>query len=81
MIISDTSALVLNWTSKDIWNSKNARDYFAGLDLNPADNLLQMFDKQENFMHTQTVSNRIFFIRKCAVEFLEQCRSENVQDR
>jgi hypothetical protein len=29
MIVSDTSALVLNWTSKDIWKSKNARNYFV----------------------------------------------------
>lgn len=78
MIISDTSALVLNWTSKDIWKSKNTREYLAGLDLSAADRLLQMFDSQENFMHTQSVSNRKFFVRKCAVEFLEQCRIGHV---
>jgi O-methyltransferase involved in polyketide biosynthesis len=74
MIISDTSALVLNWTSKDIWKSKNAQNYFAGLDLNAADILLQKFNRQENYMHTQMVSNRKFFIRKSSIEFLEECR-------
>ena len=78
MIIADTSALVLNWTSKDIWKSKNAQDYFAGLDLSAADILFQTFNEREKFMHTQAVSNRKFFVRKCAVEFLERCKSEHV---
>jgi Leucine carboxyl methyltransferase len=79
MIISDTSALVLNWTLKDIWESKNARDYFTGLDLSAADNLLRMFDSHEDYMHTQTVSNRKYFMRNCAVEFLQQCSSDDVR--
>jgi len=78
MIISDTSALVLNWTLKDIWKSKNAQEYFAGLDLSAADALLELFDQQERFMQTHSVSNRKFFVRKCAVKFLEKCRRANV---
>src|SRR6266487_3443833 len=78
MIISDTSALVLNWTSKDVWKSKNARDYFARLDLSSANALYKRFDKQLNLIQTYLLSNRKFFIRKCAVEFLEGCKAKNV---
>ncbi len=72
MIISDTSALVLQWTSKDIWKSQNALDYFDRLNLSAANNLFQMFDHIEHYMHLQSVTNRKFFVRKCAVEFLEK---------
>jgi len=78
MIISDTSALVLNWSAPDIWKSQNARDYFNRLNLSAADNLLKLFDEKENFMHTQAVSNRKFFVRKCAVEFLEKNKDGQV---
>lgn len=77
MIISDTSALVLNWTSKDVWQSKNARDYFNNLDLSAADILYKKFDRHLDFVQSQSLTNRKFFIRKCAVEFLEQCKTEN----
>lgn len=70
MIISDTSALVLNWTSPEIWKSSNAQNYFSKLDLSAGDELLKKFDIIENFMHTQAVTNRKFFVRKNAVEFL-----------
>lgn len=78
MIISDTSALVLNWTSPDIWKSQNAIDYFNRLDISSADNLLRLFDVKENYMHFQAVSNRKFFVRKCAVEFLEKNKDGQV---
>src|SRR6478609_5861684 len=77
MIISDTSALVLNWTSKDVWQSKNARDFFNNLDLSAADILYKKFDRHLDFVQSQSLTNRKFFIRKCAVEFLEQCKTEN----
>ena len=72
MIIADTSALVLNWTSKEIWKSKNARDYFDGLDLSAADTLYKMFDKKLGFIQCHLLSNRKFFVRKCVIQFLEQ---------
>src|SRR5438034_148339 len=78
MILSDTSALVLNWTSKDVWQSKNARDYFNNLDLSAADVLYKGFDKQLDFVQSQSLTNRKFFVRKCVVEFLEQCKIKNV---
>jgi len=78
MIISDTSALVLNWTDPAIWKSQNAINYFNRLDLSAADNLLKLFDDKENYMHTQAVSNRKFFVRKCAVDFLEQNKDGQV---
>src|SRR5215471_5461820 len=78
MTVSDTSALVLNWTSKDVWKSKNAQRYFSGLDLSSADTLLRSFDEAENFMNTQIVSNRKFFVRKRVVGFLEKCKKMNV---
>ena len=78
MLISDTSAFVLNWTSKDVWKSKNAQDYFKNLDLSSADILYKRFDKDLFFVQSQILTNRKFFVRQCAVEFLEQCKSENV---
>jgi len=77
MLISATSALVLNWTSKEIWKSKNAREYFEGLDLNEGNILLNMFDEQERFMQTQSVTNRKYFVRKYTMEFLNTCQNEN----
>ncbi|MGI8951007.1 MAG: class I SAM-dependent methyltransferase [Chitinophagaceae bacterium] len=78
MIISDTSALVLNWTSKNVWQSKNAKDYFNNLDLSAADVLYKRFDKHLDFVQRQILTNRKFFVRKCVVEFLEQCKIKNV---
>jgi len=72
MIISDTSALVLNWTSPEIWKSENAKTYFSKLDLSAGNELLKMFDLLDNYMHTQAVTNRKFFMRKSAVEFLDE---------
>jgi O-methyltransferase involved in polyketide biosynthesis len=77
MLISATSALVLNWTSKEIWESKNAREYFEGLDLSEGNNLLNRFDEQECYMHTQSVTNRKYFVRKYTLEFLNTCQNEN----
>jgi O-methyltransferase involved in polyketide biosynthesis len=79
MIISDTSALVLNWTSQDVWQTKQAKGYFNGLDLSAADTLLELFDEAEQHVHTQAVSNRKFFMRKCAVEFLQHCRENKAK--
>jgi O-methyltransferase involved in polyketide biosynthesis len=77
MLISATSALVLNWTSKEIWKSKNALEYFEGLDLSEGNSLLKMFDEQERYMHTQSVTNRKYFVRKHTIEFLNACQNEN----
>jgi O-methyltransferase involved in polyketide biosynthesis len=78
MIISDTSALVLNWTLKDIWKSEGARAYFTGLDLRAADPLFKKFGDEENFIQTHLLSNRKFFVRKCAVEFAEECKAKHI---
>ncbi|MBS1514372.1 MAG: class I SAM-dependent methyltransferase [Bacteroidetes bacterium] len=72
MKISDTSALVLNWTSPALWKSQNAKEYFSRLDLSAGSELLALFDETEDYMHTQAVSNRKFFVRKCGVDFLEK---------
>jgi O-methyltransferase involved in polyketide biosynthesis len=79
MLISATSALVLNWTSKEIWKSRNAQEYFAGLDLSEGETLLRKFDEQERYMHTQSVTNRKYFVIKYSVEFLNKCLGENEQ--
>jgi len=77
MLISATSALVLNWTSKEIWKSKNALEYFEALDLSEGKTLFNMFDEVESYMHTQTVTNRKYFVRKHTIEFLNKCQNEN----
>jgi hypothetical protein len=77
MLISATSALVLNWTSREIWKSKTTQEYFDGLDLSEAGILLQEFSEREKYMHTQSVTNRKYFVIKHAVEFLNNCRHEN----
>jgi len=79
MLISATSALVLNWTSKEIWKSKNALDYFLSLDLSEGEELYKEFDALENFMLTQAVTNRKYFVRKYSIAFLEECRNKSVQ--
>lgn len=72
MKISATSALVLNWTHSEIWQSPAAKAYNAQLDLSEGDNLLSQFSEHENYMHTQSVSNRKYFVRKKALEFATQ---------
>jgi O-methyltransferase involved in polyketide biosynthesis len=79
MLISATSALVLNWTSKEIWTSRNAQEYFAGLDLSEGDRLLAQFDEQARFMQTQSVTNRKYFVRKHSLEFLNEHQNFNGQ--
>jgi O-methyltransferase involved in polyketide biosynthesis len=71
MLISATSALVLNWTSKDIWETENAQDYFESLNLSEGNSLLNRFSELEKYMHTQSVTNRKYFVRKTIIEFLE----------
>lgn len=70
MKISATSALVLNWTRPEIWQSKEAQEYSKNLDLSEGDELYGWYSEKENYMHTQSVSNRKFFIRKACVDFL-----------
>jgi O-methyltransferase involved in polyketide biosynthesis len=77
MLISATSALVLNWTSKEIWKSRNAQEYFEALDLREGKTLFNMFDELESYMHTQTVTNRKYFVKKHTIEFLNICNREN----
>jgi O-methyltransferase involved in polyketide biosynthesis len=78
MLISATSALVLNWTSKEIWKSKNAQDYFDGLDLSEGEALYKEFDVVENHMLTQAITNRKYFVRKHAMAFLDNSRNERM---
>jgi O-methyltransferase involved in polyketide biosynthesis len=77
MLISATSALVLNWTSKEIWQSGNALDYMNSLDLTEGETLYKEFDAEENFMLTQAVTNRKYFVRKHTLAFLDDCRNEH----
>jgi Leucine carboxyl methyltransferase len=77
MLISATSALVLNWTSKEIWKSRNAQTYFEALDLSEGKALFNMFDELEGYMHTQTVTNRKYFVIKHTIAFLNKCQNEN----
>lgn len=74
--ISATSALVLNWTDPKIWQSPMSAEYMRDLDLGEGQSLLARFSEEENFMHTQTVSCRKFFVRKTVCEFLERLQRE-----
>jgi len=69
--ISATSALVLNWTDKKIWQSQYAADYLRKLDLREGKPLLDLFSDEENFMHTQTISCRKFCIKNKVFSFLD----------
>jgi len=46
------------------------------LDLGEGESLLARFNEEENFMHTQTVSSRKFFVRKTVCDFLERRQRE-----
>lgn len=74
--ISATSALVLNWTDPKIWLSLMSAEYMRDLDLSEGKSLLARFSEEENFMHTQAVSCRKFFVRKTVCEFLERLQRE-----
>ena len=74
--ISATSALVLNWTDQQVWQSPLAAEYMRDLDLSEGQSLLERFSEEENFMHTQTVSCRKFFTRKTVCAFLERLQRE-----
>jgi O-methyltransferase involved in polyketide biosynthesis len=74
--ISATSALVLNWSDKNLWQSPLASEYMRDLDLSEGQSLLERFSAEENLMHTQTVSCRKFFVRKKVCDFLERLQRE-----
>ena len=74
--ISATSALVLNWSDKKLWQSPLASEYMRDLDLSEGQSLLERFSAEENLMHTQTVSCRKFFVRKKVCDFLERVQRE-----
>jgi O-methyltransferase involved in polyketide biosynthesis len=74
--ISATSALVLNWTDENIWQSALTAEYMRDLDLSEGQSLLERFSAEENLMHTQTVSCRKFFVRKTVCDFLERLQRE-----
>ncbi|MFM8364469.1 MAG: class I SAM-dependent methyltransferase [Verrucomicrobiota bacterium] len=74
--ISATSTLVLNWTDAGIWQSRLAADYMRMLDLSEGQPLLDLFSEEENFMHTQTVSGRKFFIKGKVFAFLDELRAQ-----
>ena len=74
--ISATSALVLNWTDRNVWQSPLAAEYLRDLDLSEGQSLLERFSAEENLMHTQTVSCRKYFTRKTVCDFLERLQRE-----
>jgi len=80
MLISATSALVLNWTANEIWKSRNAWEYFESLDLSEGNTLLARFDELECDMHTQSVTNRKFFMRNHTIEFSAWTYSEKFKN-
>jgi O-methyltransferase involved in polyketide biosynthesis len=77
MIIADTSALVLSWTSRNTWTSKNALDYFDSLDLSAAEALYNRFNEKMHSIQCQMLTNRKYFIRNAALAFLEQCKAKH----
>jgi len=75
MKISATSALVLNWTEEELWETPEAMKYFRKLDLSEGQPLLEMFDGDERYIHTHAVSNRKFFMKQQIIRFLESLPS------
>lgn len=73
MKISATSALVLNWTAPDVWATPAAVSYSNRLDLSESQKLLARFSEEEQYMHLQAVSNRKFFVRERAIDFITLC--------
>jgi len=76
VLISATSALVLNWTSNDIWKTNNAREYLDNLDLSEGNPLYNAFDELENYMLTQAITNRKYFVRNYTIAFLRKLEQE-----
>lgn len=76
--ISATSALVLNWTNNHIWKTKEAIEYMDEIDLSEGDSILKLFSDEENYMHTQSVTNRKCFMRQSAVNFLKKCKAKKI---
>src|SRR5260221_8741495 len=77
MLISATSALVLYWTLPEIWTTDNARNYFEHLDLSEGKPLYDAFGDLENYMLTQGITNRKYFVRKHILSFLKDCEQDN----
>lgn len=74
--ISATSALVLNWTDPETWQTHQAADYMRKLDLADGQPLLDLFSEEENFMHTQTISGRKYFMKSKVFAFLDQLQQQ-----
>jgi len=74
MKISATSALVLNWTEPGLWQTPEAAAYFGALDLSEGQPILDLFTKEERYMHLHAVSNRKYFMKHQVIRFLESAR-------
>lgn len=71
MKISATSALVLNWSAPNLWQTTQALDYLNNLDMSKGKELIDQFDETANYWHTQVVSGRKFWMKKATLEFLK----------
>ncbi len=78
MIISATSALVLNWTDESLWQTNEAKVYGSKLDLSEGDSLLALYNKEERFMHLQAVTGRKYFMLKKATGFLKNLQEKSM---
>lgn len=77
MKISATSALVLNWTDRKLWQSPEVLAYTAQLDLSEGSHLFRMFSEEETFMHLQCVSGRKYFLKKKVLGFLQELHKQD----
>lgn len=71
MKISASSALVLNWTDTRLYEGPRVRRYIEALDLSEGDEMLSHFRDDQNYMHTQTVSGRKWFMMQETRKFID----------
>lgn len=70
MKISASSALVLNWTDTRLYKGPRVERYISALDLSEGDEMLSHFREDQNYMHTQTVSGRKWFMMQETRKFI-----------
>lgn len=71
MKISASSALVLNWTDNRLYTGPKVSRYISSLDLSEGDEMLSHFRPDQNYMHTQTVSGRKWFMMRETRSFID----------
>jgi hypothetical protein len=81
MKISASSALVLNWTDNRLYTGSKVKRYISSLDLSEGNEMLNHFQPDQHYMHTQTVSGRKWFMMRETTNFIDDNKAKGLSSQ